>query len=309
MDSDENGFKMKIFSFLICLSFATVTFAADSFSSRCDLDVINSNPQEYFQSISHPEGDPFTATTAIAIYGLRKELIYRGEGFSYNLYPAANITERDSFTKRLVNIMMTFPKAFMQKHDSLCFVLVDRISPGGTFGLTQGNVVFLSTIATNTIITHELFHAFDHMYSSESSRNAFSALNPEGARYSNVSNGAPTVATRFHQMTNNFVSPYATSSLLEDRAEVFAGMALDYNLFKEKTSEKPVIRGKIEVIKKFIGDLCASGGTSVMDERYWTSREVDVGDGNYESCLRRNPEEDCQNSKQRFRPYPDWNSP
>lgn len=103
------------------------------------------------------------------------------------------------------------------------------------------------------IIHHELFHSLD----TNPNETAWAALNPEGW----TPQQSTSVSVGFNSELEGFVSSYASTGVVEDRAETFAHMMLNSSQVTNKAEDDSYLRSKILALKAYLTTLCRNEST------------------------------------------------
>lgn len=273
-------------------------------SSQCDLSGFRLNTNEYFALSEEPAAVSFLNETGVAIYRLKKSVVFAGTGFSYNLNQVKREEETRRFTLRTINVLKAYPKDFILKMNSACFVLIDSISGGGAIAITQGGAVTIPTNANNTTINHELMHAVDYLYPFSVAESA-AWIKANGAyTYDPNSNSSSAFsAFRYSYLSEAFITNYSKVNVIEDRAELVSAMGYNYSELLDKIKDKPVLKQKINLLNEKLKSVDAS-----MTENYWKNRPIDSRDGGYEACVRRgNSASDCAANDVSLPQHSSWN--
>jgi hypothetical protein len=168
-----------------------------------------------------------------------------------------------------------YPRSLVERSNVRRIALCQDLSCAGhpQFGIA---VAHLSTIYLDVpvdasfelhrrrAIHHEFFHALDRRDDSNVD-GRWCMLNPLSFRYANAREGSP-VPTEY-EGTNSvpgFVSKYATTSIREDKAEVFATMMVEPTRLQRLCQADPVVRAKVQRMKEMLAELSPD-----VDQEFW----------------------------------------
>ena len=141
-------------------------------------------------------------------------------------------------------------------------------------GVAKDDCMYLAQGATKKIIFHELFHIFDPKRKNKE----WTSLNNRQFRYwgINYPNRQITPEKRRsiadyyrktgYKFARDFVSNYAQTSEVEDRAETFAVMLVEGSDFQKRTQKSIVLFRKMQ----FIIDL--TGRSSLLGRNFWKEK-------------------------------------
>lgn len=271
---------------------------------NCDLSQFSVNTGEYFKISQEPEAQSFFNSTGIAFYHLKKSFVHSGEGWSYNLAEVKREEETSRFTKRVINVLKTYPKSFITKMDNVCFLLVDKLTGhGGGVAITAGSVVVVPTDSTNTIVNHEFMHAVEHTepFSVKESADWIKANGSHA--YTNSICTELFASHKFSKIKEAFLTGYAQCSHHEDRAELYAAMGYSYNELVDAIKSKPILKTKLSLLKEKLKSIDSS-----LTDSFWQARQLDARDGRYEICMRNSKvHEDCAGNDTRLNAHSSWN--
>jgi hypothetical protein len=275
--------------------------ASTSIDVNCDLNYQRLGLRNSVRLSTDPTAVELRAETGIAILELTREFSYSGTGFSYTVSPPVNQVEVRSFTRRLANLMKTYPKSFLRANERVCFLLSNNFN--NAQAMVLDTIIVTPTRVSNSSIHHELMHAIDQIHSNDTVYNAWRALNPPGFAYNY--GPASTITAQFSTMDSNFISLYAKSTYLEDRAEVFAGMSIHYPRLLQRVGSNSTLLRKINSLKAYLQNISPS-----MNESYWTSRPRDERNGFYENCMHstNNDAATCADNLVFLPSHSDWNN-
>lgn len=138
-------------------------------------------------------------------------------------------------------------------------------------GIAYGDCMYLAQGATPKVIFHEIFHIFDPKRKNKEWTN----LNNSKFRYWGIDYpDRPASAekkqdiARYYKSTgykfkNDFVSNYAQTSEVEDRAETFAAMIVEGEKFRSRVQKSPVLYRKMQFI------ISMTGKSHKLDKKFW----------------------------------------
>jgi hypothetical protein len=141
-------------------------------------------------------------------------------------------------------------------------------------GVARGECMYLSQGATKKTIFHEFFHIFDPKRQNKE----WTALNDPQFRYWGIDFPDHPQArekrrelARYYRKTGyrfagDFVSNYAQTSEVEDRAETFAAMINEGPAFLERTKKSTVLYNKM----LFLIDLTSR--SSLLGRKFWNEK-------------------------------------
>ena len=141
-------------------------------------------------------------------------------------------------------------------------------------GVARGDCMYLSQGATKKIIYHELFHIFDPKRQNKE----WTKLNDSRFRYWGIDfPDRPASGEKRHALAEyyrnigykfavDFVSNYAQTSEVEDRAETFAAMVNEGAAFLERTKKSTVLYNKM----LFIINL--TNRSSLLGRNFWNEK-------------------------------------
>jgi len=167
--------------------------------------------------------------------------------------------------------MDIFPVRFLRETRLHTVVLCRNLkSNGGRVGglAVSTGTIYLDVPFGSYVIYHEMFHIADKQWQNEK----WTKLNDKQFSYS----GAPApdkkpkptakqdpVKTK-EELRKDFVSDYAMTQEMEDRAETFALMVADPKKFAALAKENPVLEQKAQIVKKIVRDFAPA-----MNKDFW----------------------------------------
>lgn len=166
------------------------------------------------------------------------------------------------------------PDSFLEKSRIRYVTFLDdltlRKSPAG--GVATGDTIYLNTLSDISTVYHELFHTFDPSIQINQNRKWMS-FNDKNFVYtgSGFDNMKTTKFRRKKRQDNletgrfdrDFVSRYAMSTDVEDRAETFAFMLVEGPAFLKRVEASPVLKKKMD----YIIDL--TGRKRLLGKDFW----------------------------------------
>ncbi|MEQ1893599.1 MAG: hypothetical protein ABL998_13730 [Planctomycetota bacterium] len=114
---------------------------------------------------------------------------------------------------------------------------------------------------------HEYFHVIDFQDDWRVYDDAgWAALNPAGFKYGDGGVSAQGMAETsvLTDKYPGFLNHYSTTGVEEDKAEVFCNMIVDPAHVEERAAKDPVIRAKVERMRKLLATFCPD-----VDEKFW----------------------------------------
>lgn len=127
-----------------------------------------------------------------------------------------------------------------------------------------GNVPF-----TRHTVHHEFYHIIDHAENGDRGDLEWAWLNPEGAEAYREFEGDRFVETPIDERKpTGFVSDYARTSIVEDKAETFSCMVLSFGDLNRRCEFDLVLRAKRDRIQESLYRLMPS-----TSDRFWRQRE------------------------------------
>lgn len=115
------------------------------------------------------------------------------------------------------------------------------------------------------VIHHEYFHVIDERLGNMRLDPDWNALNPPGFKYG--SGGEKMRTSGVGELTDRipaYLTPYGTSAVEEDKAELFAHLIVDPSFVSQRASKDAFLRAKVELLKKRLGAFVAS-----LDGAWW----------------------------------------
>jgi hypothetical protein len=172
--------------------------------------------------------------------------------------------------------MDIFPVRFLQETKLNTVVLCRNLRMNGQLAggvATSTGIIVLNVPIHSHIIYHELFHVADKQRNNPE----WTKLNSQqfvygGNRYLPDSGNLDKsdkrkmlVAKKDADIRKDFVSDYATTSEMEDRAETFAVMVTDPKQFEKLSSTAPVLKKKADKAKAIAREFSPG-----MNKDFWT---------------------------------------
>ena len=176
--------------------------------------------------------------------------------------------------ERVFEALEIFPPAFLEKSRIRYVTFLDDLTlrkvPAG--GVASGDTIYLKTTADSRTVYHELFHTFDPSLQINQNRKWMS-FNDRNFVYTG-SGFISMKTTKFRRkkrqdnlesgrFDRDFVSRYAMSNDVEDRAETFAFMMAEGPAFLKRAEASPVLKKKME----YIIDL--TGKKRLLGKDFW----------------------------------------
>jgi hypothetical protein len=217
-------------------------------------------PQDHFQIYQSAETKEITDNTGIRFMELTEKTVFEVQGITF--LPALT-SEKKTFSKRISQFLKIFPVSLLQKNSDVCFVFVKNFKEAAAINILNIIVIATDDQIWNRTIAHEFLHAIDRLHGPESNLKDWITINKNaGCEYKDVS--SRVLKPGFPDVNTCWVSPYAQTDIMEDRAELFSAMVEDYPLLLKKIKDKPVMDSKISALKNYLKILSPE-----MDEDYW----------------------------------------
>ena len=102
------------------------------------------------------------------------------------------------------------------------------------------------------VIHHEVFHIINDGYKDYFDENEWSKLNDDNFQYAACSTCTDKTGLNVYKEFNGFFTEYSKSTASEDMAEVYSHIISDKNIVEFKTNKDPILKKKVEFIKKNI---------------------------------------------------------
>jgi len=196
-------------------------------------------------------------------------------GYTLHSGAAGNVLtpeEAKEFLPRFFAAMDIFPVRFLRATRLHTVVLCRELKSNGVRagGLAGGGKICLDVPFKSHVIYHEMFHIADNTghnpswtkLNSKQFVYGGSAFKPKDldkkaqAKVEAVKSDA--------EIRKDFVSDYAMTSEVEDRAETFAIMVANPKRFAEMAKESPVLEKKAQLVKKIVRDFAPA-----MNKDFW----------------------------------------
>jgi len=252
----------------------------------------NFDPSDQMEEVNLPEVNEVEEETGIQILFLKSNVAcqyaYSSPPIRYEFRVQNDVAGRTEFARKIANFLKSFPKDFLQTFRGTRFVLlgglVNESSDHESDAVTSRKTIYIKTETVPTSVAHEFMHVFDSINSevtteSITTQTWFQATPTEQCNY-NSAGGEPLnfLARTYNQC---FVSGYAQSNNLEDRAEIFRGITEDHAGMMDLASlpGSGLLSVKIAALKS---ELIAK--SSKLNEAFWTSRLKGNFYGSYETC-------------------------
>lgn len=217
---------------------------------------------------------------SVRIYYRKRPFFILG-GYKYKLAPKSEYTEVLKFLKLLQRELNKYPKTFLQRAGVKRIVVCKELSSwgysAGAFPEPGGKAVYYDYAACSDIhskktVHHELYHMIEAKF-----KGSLYYKDPVWAKFNDRDFKYGKGGRRFKWNDSNrkkpfhpktgFVTPYATSALEEDKAEVYAA------LFVEEISaclhdwirEDEILRNKVNYMKDFLLQSFDGMGTDFWD--------------------------------------------
>lgn len=172
--------------------------------------------------------------------------------------------------------MDIFPVRFLQETKlntvALCRNLRMNGQPAGGVATSTG-VIVLNVPIHSHVIYHEMFHVADKQrnnvewtkLNSKQFVYGGNMYNPDSDKMDKTDKRKMTAAKKDTDIRKDFVSDYATTSEMEDRAETFAVMVTDPKQFEKLASANPVLKKKADKVKSIVREFSPG-----MSKDFWT---------------------------------------
>lgn len=283
---------------LFLISLAVAIFAghmAKAGSSRqmdCTGQVFS---QSHLLPMTLPETNEITEKTGIRFFALTKET-YDAD-IKETFKPQLNFQQRDAFAITLAQALKSFPVSFLRNSSNLCFVLVDNFPMAAA--VTSNNVVITASDVGLSIIFHEIMHAVDFVHWAYNAESSWNALNQKWSCTYDKNALKKPINPLLENSDSCFASPYGHTDWMEDRAEIFAAMVMDYPSLMKKVTRNPALNEKFESVKEFL--MRISGD---VDDIFWIYRSSFLKREYYYSC---GGKQSCAFDLSAYQSHSDWN--
>ncbi len=175
--------------------------------------------------------------------------------------------ELDRFFKIIDHLTLSFIKS--SRLNTVVVVDTLKVDGKGAAGVACGKLIVLQTGFSAHTVYHEIFHVVDERPLAKS----WAKLNPKNFVYKgSVYAPANLTARKKTQVEKNvasgdmsahFISDYAQSNEVEDRAETFAAMVCEGPSFLKRCERSEVMTKKMEYIKSL------TSKQSLLGRDYW----------------------------------------
>ena len=225
--------------------------------------------------------EPSVARLIAEKYGL--QVVSRNQEYPvktwHGLIQAANATnsELDLYAPILANEFPIYPPSFIRRSRLKRIVLCRGLSFAGQNRAAipdfEHDTLYLDVVSgdydrkyQSHVIHHEFFHIIDYqddgqVYSDE----RWATLNAGTFRYG--TGGANMQSDRLSGLPSDlpgFLTPYATSGVEEDKAEIFAHMVMEYAVVWKRAANDRIVGEKISAMKGLLRTFCPE-----IDETFW----------------------------------------
>ena len=102
------------------------------------------------------------------------------------------------------------------------------------------------------VIHHEVFHIINDSFKEFFDKNTWVKFNKKDFKYAKCSTCTSKIGLDTYPKTNGFLTEYSKSTASEDMAEVYSHIISDKNIVQLKTNKDPILKKKVEFIKKNI---------------------------------------------------------
>ncbi|MEI7946355.1 MAG: putative zinc-binding metallopeptidase [bacterium] len=172
--------------------------------------------------------------------------------------------------------MDIFPVRFLQETRLNTVVLCRNLRMNGQLAggvATSTGVIVLNVPIHSHVIYHEMFHIADKQrnnpewtkLNSKQFVYGGSIFNANAEDMNRSDKRKMLAAKKDTDIRKDFVSDYATTSEMEDRAETFAVMVTDPRQFEKLASTAPVLKRKAEKVKSIVREFSPG-----MSKDFWT---------------------------------------
>jgi hypothetical protein len=215
------------------------------------------------------------STYRVKIEEITKPLEWKGSGYWVRAN-AANAEQLSAYVPTFVKEWSLYPPSYVEK------AKVSRIVFGIDLSVDDqkraavpafdGDTMYYDPVLGSynlhyqrIVIHHEFFHMVDERMKLLRRDKEWSKLNPEGFKYGG--GGKSMRTSGVGELTDTipgFLTPYATSAIEEDKAELFAHMVIDGPYVKDRAGKDPVLAAKIALLKQRLVKF-----DSGMGEDFW----------------------------------------
>ena len=177
--------------------------------------------------------------------------------------------ELESFFEALEILGTGFIKKSGLKQVVICRDL--KLNGMACAGVAYGDCMYLAKGANKRVVFHEIFHIFDPKRQNKD----WTKLNNSQFQYWGINYPDRPVSTEkrkkisryYHSIgykfTADFVSNYAQTSEVEDRAETFAAMVVEGEKFRLRVQKSPVLYKKMQFI------IYITGKSHKLGKNFW----------------------------------------
>lgn len=213
-----------------------------------------------------------------AKYGFEVEIptlpvTWQGQGYTVKGQPTSQ-EALDKYTQLFANEWKLYPVSFVQKTKVSKITFCISLSLNNQFRAAvpsyDADRMFYDTAAgahnsnyQRNVVHHEYFHMVDQRQKRLYTDPEWAALNPPDFKYG--SGGAQMRTSGAGSLTDKipgFLTPYGTSGVEEDKAELFAHMIVDGEFVANRAKVDLVLEKKIEMLKKRLNEFDSSMGDS-----------------------------------------------
>ena len=186
-------------------------------------------------------------------------------------FPAA--AEDYSLAEKFYRCLEILPPSFLERSRIRYVTFLDNLTlrnvPAG--GVASGDTIYLNTRANAKTVYHEIFHTFDNCQINLNRK--WMGLNDKHFVYTGSGFGA-VKTTKFRRkrrednlatgrFDQDFVSRYAMSNDVEDRAETFAFMVFEGPKFLKRVEQSQVLKKKMDYI------IDMTGRKKILGKNFW----------------------------------------
>ncbi len=166
----------------------------------------------------------------------------------------------DSKYKIIKKNLDFYSKDFLKKINLKYIVLCENLSISGilTAGIPDHSMkTLIIDLKFNKkhferVIHHEVFHVINDGFKEIFNKEEWKKLNDKNFEYTACSTCSDKTGLYVYKEFNGFFTEYSKSTASEDMAEVFSHLIFHKKILKEKLANDPILKKKVEFIKKNI---------------------------------------------------------
>ena len=156
--------------------------------------------------------------------------------------------------------MNKYDQEFLKKINLKYIVLCEKLSISGilTAGIPDHKMktliidVKIDSKYFERVLHHEVFHIINDGYKNYFDESEWSKLNDINFKYTECSTCSNKTGLYVYKEFNGFFTEYSKSTASEDMAEVYSHMVSHKDIVEFKTNKDPILKKKVEFIKKNI---------------------------------------------------------